>query len=259
MTSLRVVAAACCALAVAALSARAEDLTIVSKETSSNGPEKTTTQLFTKERVRHNMGDRDTIFEYAAGKITNVDHKKKEYSEITVAEMEAQTQKMSAEMEKMNAQMQNMPPELREKMAKMMGGGEVTVTKGATRKIAGYDTQQYTIVMGTNMTMQTWNTTALRFPVPEAEIKKFMSFASAMGPMAQNPMFKGISKMAEEMKKIQGFALAHTTEIQIMGKSSTTGSEAIEVKQGPVPASAFEIPAGYKKVDSPMMKMGNKK
>jgi Domain of unknown function (DUF4412) len=258
MSSLRVAAVAC-AFAAFALPARAEDLTIVSKETSSNGPEKTTSQYFTKERVRHNMGDRDTIFEYGAGKITNIDHKKKEYSEFTVAEMEAQMQQMSAQMEKMNAQLQNMPPEIREKMEKMTGGGTVTVTKGGTRKIAGYDAQEYTIVMGTNMTMKTWNTTALQFPVPEADLKKFMSFASAMGPMAQNPMFKGVSKMTEEMKKIQGFPLARTTEIQMMGKGSTTSSEAIEVKQGPVPASAFEIPAGYKKVDSPMMKMGNRK
>ncbi len=77
--------------------------------------------------------------------------------------------------------------------------------------------------------------------------------------MAQNPMFKGMAKVAEEMKKIQGFPLARTTEFQMMGKSTTTSSEAIEVKQGPVPASAFEIPAGYKKVDSPMAKMGAKK
>jgi hypothetical protein len=259
MSSFKVALAVASAVALGALPARAQDLTIVSKETSSNGPEKTTSQYFTKEKVRHNMGDRDMIFEYGPGKITNIDHKKKEYSVVTLAEMEAQMQKMSAEMEKAGAQMQNLPPEIREKMEKMMGGGAVVVTKGGTRKIAGYDTQEYTIAMGTTMKSQTWNTTALQFPVPEADLKKFASFAGAMGPMAQNPMFKGLSKVAEEMKKIQGFALGRTTEIQMMGKSNTTTSEAVEVKQGPVPASAFEIPAGYKLVDSPMAKMGNKK
>jgi hypothetical protein len=261
MTSLRVVAVACCTLAAFALPARAEDLTIVSKETSSNGPEKTTTQYFTKERMRHNMGDHDVIFEYGAGKMTQIDHKKKEYYEITLAEMEAQMQKASGEMEKANAQLQNLPPEVREKMEKMMGGGAgaVTVTKGGVRKVAGYDTQQYTITLGTSMKTETWNTTALQLPVPEADLKKFTSFASAMGPMAQNPMFKGMTKVTEEMKKIQGFALARTTEFQMMGKSTTSSSEALEVKQGPVPASALEIPAGYKKVDSPMTKMGAKK
>jgi hypothetical protein len=259
MSSLKVALAVASALAVGALPGRAEDLTIVSKETSSNGPERTTSQYFTEQRMRHNQGDYDMIFEYAAGKMTRIDHKRKEYSEITLADMEAQMQKASAEMEKAGAQLQNLPPEIREKMEKMMGGGAVVVTKGGTRKIAGYDTQQYTIAMGTNMKTVTWNTTALKLPVPEADLKKFASFANSMGSMAQNPMFKSMSKMTEEMKKIQGFALARTTEFQMMGKSMTTSSEAIEVKQGPVAASVFEIPAGYKKVESPVAKMGSRK
>jgi len=259
MTRLKVAVVIAGAVAVAALPAFAEDLTIVSKETSSNGPEKTTSQYFTKERMRRNMGDHDTIFEYGAGKITQIDHKKKEYSEITLAEMEAQMQKVTAELDKASAQLQNMPPEVREKMEKMMGGGAIVVTKGGTRKIAGYDTQEYTIAMGTNMKTETWNTTALKLPVPEADLKKFASFAGSMGSMAQNPMFKGMSKMTEEMKKIQGFALARTTEFQMMGKSMSTSSEAIEVKQGPVAGSVFEIPAGYKKVESPVAKMGGRK
>jgi hypothetical protein len=248
-------------LSVAALPARAEDVTIVSREKVGNGPEKVTSQYFTNERVRHNRGEQDTIFEYGPGKIINIDHKKKQYSEMTLAEMEAQMQKVAAEMEKVNAQFQNMPPAIREKMEKMMGGGagEVTVTKGATRQIAGYEAQQYTIAMGANMKMETWNTTALQLPVPEADLKKFASFANSMGGMAQNPMFKGMAKLGEEMKKIQGFALAHTTEFQMMGKSTVTTSEATEVKTGPVPASAFAIPADYKKVDSPMAKMGGKR
>ena len=73
--------------ALAALPVLAEDLTIVSKETSGNAPEKTTSQYFTKERMRNNSGDHDMIFEYGTGKITNIDHKKKEYSEITLAEL----------------------------------------------------------------------------------------------------------------------------------------------------------------------------
>ena len=66
----------------------AQDLTLIFKETGASG-QKTSTQYFTKDRLRHNFADHDTIFEYATGKITNIDHKKKEYSEITLAEMEA--------------------------------------------------------------------------------------------------------------------------------------------------------------------------
>jgi hypothetical protein len=249
------------AFALAVLPALAADLTIISKTTVGNDPARTTSQYFTKERFRTNSGDTDTIFEYASGKITHVDHKKKEYSEVTLAQMEAAMQRMSAEMEKASAQLQSMPPAVRERMEKMMGGGAgaVTVTKGGTRKIAGYDTQQYTIAAGPNLKTEVWNTTALQFPIPEADLKKFMSFSSSMAPMANNPMFKGFSKLMEEMKKVQGFSLASSTEIGMMGRTTTTTTEAVEVKPGPVAASVFAVPAGYKMVESPMAKMGGKK
>jgi len=80
-----------------------------------------------------------------------------------------------------------------------------------------------------------------------------------MAAMANNPMFKGMAKLMDEAKKIQGFSLASHSQFQMMGKQTTTDREATEVKQGPVPASVFEIPAGYKKVDSPMAKMGGRK
>ena len=40
--------------------------------------------------------------EYAAGKIVAIDHKKKEYSEITLAEMEAAMKAAAAKMEEAN-------------------------------------------------------------------------------------------------------------------------------------------------------------
>ena len=237
----------------------AQDLTLVYKETTSKGSD-TSTQYFTKDRMRHNQSEHDVIFEYATGKITNIDHKKKEYSEFSLADMEAQMKAMSAEMEKASAQMkqqmESMPPAVREKMEKMMGGAaaSVTVTKGGSRKVAGYDCDEYTVAMGQGMKTESCNTTALKFPVPEVELKRLSSFGGAMTGMASNPMFKGAAQMAEKMKEVQGFPLASTTSVAIMGKSTTTSREAVEVKQGPVDASVFALPPGYKKVDPPAMK-----
>ncbi len=250
-----------CALGATMLAgpAVAQDLTLVFKEVGSSGPT-TSTQYFTKDRLRHNLGDHDTIFEYATGKITNIDHKKKEYSEISLADIEAQMKAASAEMEKASAQMkqqmENMPPAVREKMQNMMGGAAaaVTVTKGGSRKVAGYDCQEYTIAMGQGMKTESCNTTALKFPVPDVELKRFASFGGAMAGMANNPMFKGGAQMAEKMKEVQGFALASTTTVAFMGKSSTTTREAVQVKQGAIDPSVFALPAGYKKVDAPLMK-----
>jgi hypothetical protein len=39
-----------------------------------------------------------------------------------------------------------------------------------------------------------------------------------------------------------------------MGKNMSVSSEATEVRTGAIPATAFEVPAGYKKKDSPFRK-----
>jgi hypothetical protein len=41
---------------------------------------------------------------------------------------------------------------------------------------------------------------------------------------------------------------------KMMTKTLERTSEATEVKKGPIPASAFEVPAGYAKKDSPFKK-----
>lgn len=234
----------------------AQDLTLVFKEAEGGAP---SSRYFTKEKMRMSSPESDTIVEYASGKITTIDHKKKEYSEFTLAEAEARMKDAMAEMEKQSAQMkqqmESMPPAVREKMEKMMGGmaDSVTVTKGGTRKVAGYDCQEYVIAMGQSMKTTTCNTTALAFPIPEADLRRYTSFTAGL---AGSAMGKGFSKMADKMKEVQGFAIAESSTFSLLGKSKTTSREAIEVKQGPVDPSVFTLPAGYKKVTSPMLKGG---
>jgi len=243
---------------LAALPAAAEDLTIVFKATSGK-QNSTSTQYLTAARMRTSDAEQDSIVDFAAGRIIQIDHRKKQYSEITMDELEAAMKSAAAEMEKAQAQMaeamKDMPPAMREKMGGMMGGaaGAVSVTKGGTRKIAGYDCQQYTVVMGSAVNMEMWNTTALTLPMKPGEFARMGRYAQSF---AGNPMFQGMSKLGEEMKKIEGFTLADRTRTSIMGKTMESSREAVEIKAGAVPDSAFQIPAGYKKVDSPMKSMG---
>jgi hypothetical protein len=44
-----------------------------------------------------------------------------------------------------------------------------------------------------------------------------------------------------------------------MGRSTTNSQEVTEIKKGPIPATAWQIPAGYRQVESPMAKMTKKK
>jgi len=248
------------AVLLAALPAAAEDLTIVFKTTTGK-ESSTSTQYLTAARMRTNGAEQDSIVDFAAGKLIQVDHKKKQYSEITMDELEAAMKSAAAEMEKAQAQMaeamKDMPPAMREKMGGMMGGAAAaaSVTKGATRTIAGYACQQYTVAMGSAINMELWNTTALKLPMKPGEFARMGRYAQSF---ASNPMFQQMSKLGEEMKKVEGFTLADRTRTSIMGKTMESSREAVEIKAGAVPDSAFQIPAGYKKVDSPMKSMGKR-
>ncbi len=231
------------ALATFASTAKAEDLTIVFKSTDGG----TATHYFSKDRIRMHNGRNDTIMEFASEKIVSIDHQKKEYSEMTVAEMDQAMQAMSAQMEEAMAKV---PPQMREQMAKMMGGAssEVTVTKGASMTIAGYPCQAYTITMGANMTQETCNSTALTPPFDPANFQKLTRVSI--------PMVQGMDKMVKKMSEVQGIALKQRTSMSVMGKKIDNGMEATEVKKGAIGADAFATPSGYKQVESPLKKMG---
>jgi hypothetical protein len=75
------------------------------------------------------------------------------------------------------------------------------------------------------------------------------SLMASMGPMAPD-----VSKMQKELEKMKGYPLASTTTVEMMGNNTVISNEVTEVKHGAIPASAWEIPAGYTKVDNPMLK-----
>lgn len=244
--------------AALALPAAAEDLTIVYKVTGRGDKPQTASQYYSASKIRTSDGEHDTILDLAAGRIVSLDNAKKQYSQMTLAEIQASMQQASAQMEEA---MKNVPPAMREKMQQMMGGAgagvgsSIAVTKGGTRSVAGYSCQEYSISMGAGLKSETCNTTALQIPFDPAQFRKMWSFSN---PAFMNAM-KGASNMTEQLQQIQGLPLAETTSFSLMGRSMTTTKEATEVKKGAVPASVFEIPAGYTEVESPMKAMGRAK
>ncbi len=230
------------AILTAAAAAPAQDLTITFKSTDGG----TATHYFTKDRIRMNNGRNDTIMEFASGKIVTIDHQKKEYSEMTVAEMDQAMKSMAAQMEQAMAQV---PPQMREQMAKMMGGAasEVTVTKGAMKTVAGYACQTYTVTMGANMTQESCNSTALTPPFDPANFQKLSRVSI--------PMMQGMDKLIQKMSEVEGIALTQRTSMSMMGKKVDSGMEATEIKKGAIGAEAFATPSGYKQVESPLKKM----
>jgi hypothetical protein len=231
-------------LLAGALAVDAADLTIVSQVTAAKQPPMTSTLYLGANKVRNAQDKSDIIFELATGRLTMVDHQKKQYWETTMDEIDATLKQADQQM---NERMANIPPAMRQRMAGLLGGGgsSVTVTKGAgTRVIAGHTCEQYTIKAGTSYTAEEWVARDLQVPM------QYWSLQRAQ--FVSNPMLKGFAQVAEEMKKLKGLTLAQTVSIKgPMGMNLTTTSEALEVKAGPIPPATFEVPGGYKKVASP--------
>jgi hypothetical protein len=216
-----------------ATGAAAEDLTIVTQVDLGKGKTSTTTQYMASDRVRTSDGENDTIVEFGTGRMVMINNNKKEYYETSLQDIAAAFQKMEKDL-------------AGSPIAGLMGKVEdVQVTKGSQpRKVAGYDTEHWIMTMGDNMKFEVWAAPAMEVPTKYYDARKAQY--AAMGPMG-----KRFEKMFSEMSRIKGMPLATTISAKMMMVKMEVKSEATEVRKGPIPASAFAVPAGYKKKNAP--------
>jgi hypothetical protein len=251
------------ALFAAALPAAADDLTIVSKMTRDGGEATTATSYLSSDHARMVQPDgQEAILDLKTGSITVIDGRKREYFVVTRQDMDQMKAKMqqtmnSPEMQRAQEQMKNLPPEVQKRMQGMMGAvaGSFDVKKtGTSRKVAGYNCDNWAITLGQFSKTEQCVTTEI--PVPVQTWDAYRDFAESMRNMmaSMGPMAKGMADMAEKMKQMRGFPLATTTTSSFMGRSVNTSSEVVEIKKGSIPASAWDPPAGYKRVDNPMLR-----
>jgi hypothetical protein len=225
------------------------DLTIVSK-TSSSGPvasSGTSTMYMTAAKLRMQQERMDVVVDIATGTITMIDSAKKQYWQMTREDIEAMSKAMSDKM----AQMQK-DPQGAAMMKTMMGAmGPAKLEKGTeTKTIAGYSCAQYTLSMGETVRMIYWTTTALQPPFSWEQM-----YNAQTGILRANPMLGRMSSIFDEMKNMKGVPLASSTTMTMGPVHVENTSEATEVKTGAIPASTFDIPSTYTKVQSPMSQM----
>jgi hypothetical protein len=65
--------------------------------------------------------------------------------------------------------------------------------------------------------------------------------------MPANPMFD-IKRLYEEYKKINGTPMKSITNMKMMGQAITTTVLVTAADKTPIPASTFDVPAGYRSV-----------
>jgi hypothetical protein len=246
-----------------AVPAAADDLTIVSKVTQSGKAPTTTTSYLSSDHARIDTGDgHEMIADLKNGDVTIIDGQKRQYFVVTRQDMDQlqarmQKQMNSPEMQRAQEQMKNLPPEIKKKMQAMMGGlvSAVTVEKtGPARKIAGYNCETWTIAVGEISKTVECLTTELPLPAQAWQAYQDMANRTKSMTAAMGPMAKSMSDLQEKMKDVKGFPMSSTTTASVLGHSTATTTEVVEVKRGTVPASAWQLPAGYTKIDNPMAK-----
>ena len=175
----------------------------------------------------------ESIIRFDSGKIITIDNKQKTYTEITVDQLNEMIKKMTADM--------GMDEQKMAQMRKMMGQSmpdSISVTKvGPGPTIAGCETVNY-VIKGP-MEMEISAAPSLKIPALYYDMMKIS--------MARNPMFD-MSKLYDEMKKIDGMAMKTVTTTRMMNMEMKTTTEVTSVDKGAIPASTFEVPAGYKQV-----------
>lgn len=213
----------------------AQDLTIVSK-VSFGDRESETTQFITSDRSRSSSRDNDSIVSFADGKITLVDHRKKEYWEATLEQMEDYWDRTARKLRTSGAgDMFDLRAE--PKLEKLPG----------KQKFAGYDCEHWSLSVGDALEVDFWAAPGLHAPERYYDGRRLASVS--MGPMGA--LFQ---KMYEELKKVKGYPLSTAVILRTPFTRTQTLEEATEVRKGPIPASTFDVPSGYKKVKGPFEK-----
>jgi Domain of unknown function (DUF4412) len=235
--------------------ASAEDLTIVASLTRNGQPAGTQTSYLSADKIRMAQADgQEFMLDAASGNMTTIDTKKKQYSVVTPQDLQAMMTKMQEQARKIDEQMKNMPPQARAMMEKLGGSGMTVEKTGPSRTVAGLSCETWTMTFGE--IAKTEQCLSKAVAVPTQAWTRYREFAEQMQAMLRSMgRAKGLDDLKEKMQGMEGFPLATTTTAKFLGKSQSSASEVTEIRKGPIPASAFEIPAGFKQVASPMQKM----
>lgn len=207
-------------------------------------------------RARIEEPDEITIIDGDAGKLVTLNPRDKTYTEMTPETMRAQTTKMKSELEEMKARL---TPEQRAQVEAMTKGGAAfpsapkptLVSTGRKEKVAGHTCEVYRYavpggVMTEDLCLVPWGTGLLTKADAAPFVRMAEMYAAALEEMSPGAG-EQIKASPADLASMPGFPV-RTTEIGGDGKPVKTESMT-KFSRGPVPGSAFAIPAGYKKVE----------
>ena len=208
---------------------------------------------------------RDVLTDNTKGIIYTIDHKNKQIEVLNAKQMAGMTgdvsQMMGDMMAKPGPKGKTMGESMEEGMKKYMGDPEKAVLqKLGTLTIAGRSCDHYLVERkGKRMEMSqevcidpTLNPPQGSNPELQQMAENAQGLTSGSGPMANF-----ISPGQRDLAALKGIPLKSVdktkTKMFLLGGTKKWDEEAISVKEGPIEASVFQLPAAYKQIDQGQM------
>jgi hypothetical protein len=195
-----------------------------------------------------------------------IDDKNKQYREMTKEEMKKMAEQGATAMARIREQLKNMKPEQRAEMERVMGkqipGGlgamdgtgkpDVYEAKnlGKSATVEGRQCQLWTMSRNGELSTELCVVPFATLPGSEDFGKAFKGMAEAFGDLAKT--MPGAEQTAKAYASINGYPV-RTRYFDGSGKFRPTENILTKWVIESIPASSFQVPAGYKKMQMPKM------
>ena len=110
---------------------------------------------------------------------------------------------------------------------------------GQDRKIAGYPTNLWILTAGDYLRSERWIARSLYIPDFGPEMQKTVLAT------IKDPMGRALMRLMIGSRDKEGLALAGSTNFRTLDKAGVFQFEALKVKSGSIPKTAWDLPAGY--------------
>ena len=253
----------CIVLSAAVMPAQAQGILFVQKETQ-NGQSSTNQIQMDKTHMRaesHASGESMAfIFDGSKQIASMVNLNKKTYMEMTKADLEQTKKQLDSVMAQMQEQLKNLPPEQRQIVEQMMRGrgglpgGPPAAAPKVQYRAAGSDKAgqwtcaKYEGYVGQQKTSEVCTVDPKEFGLSAADFdvaRQFGDFMKTLMPTASGEMF--VNGTPDD----QGFSGIPVRQTSFQNGKVQSVREITEFRRETVPASAFEVPAGFRKEAAP--------
>jgi hypothetical protein len=186
------------------------------------------------------------------------------YMEMTQKDLESFKAQMDNMQKTMAEQMKNMPAEQRKMMEQMMPSAAASAKKvkteykkkSAGEKVGKWTCDHYEGFTEGKKSEEIWTASWDQLDIKRSEMtgfKKMAEFFEAISQDASDFMKIG----SEEWEKEQGISGVPVRWVDFVNGKANSEGELKEIKKQDIKSSLFDLPANYKKEDSPWKNMGS--